>query len=277
MARKRVEKTVDIDADAATVWKAISDGEELKRWFPLDARVTPGEGGKVWLSFGEGSEWESPIEVWKPNEHLRTVDEMPSGEGKPPLKIAVDYIIEARAGGTTTLRLIHSGFADDAWEDEIESLDNGWSSFLANLAHYLHRHRGEPREMAFFRHPVVPLTREEAFRRTMNALGFSEGEMRLLRVGGRYGSTTARGDRIEGEVKVFAPPGNFTATMANHGEGFLMVEMEPGRQKCRPAIWMSFYGEWRRAAAGFSRKVQAVLESAFEDVGGSPLAKGDGS
>ena len=58
---KKVVAEVTIDADAETVWRAISEGEEIKRWFTIDARVTPGAGGAIWMSFGEGMDWETPI------------------------------------------------------------------------------------------------------------------------------------------------------------------------------------------------------------------------
>jgi uncharacterized protein YndB with AHSA1/START domain len=50
-----IEKQIDIASSAESVWKALTNAEELKRWFPLEARVEPGKGGKIraWnLSFG---------------------------------------------------------------------------------------------------------------------------------------------------------------------------------------------------------------------------------
>ena len=89
MAGKKVEAEIAIDATPEEVWRAISEGDRLKQWFPLDARVTPPPDGKVWLSWGEGAEWESPIEVWEPSKHLRTVDVMPGKDGGPATRIAV--------------------------------------------------------------------------------------------------------------------------------------------------------------------------------------------
>ena len=51
---RSIEKAVTIDAAPDAVWKALTDAEEITRWFAPDARVTPGQGGKVWLSWGEG-------------------------------------------------------------------------------------------------------------------------------------------------------------------------------------------------------------------------------
>ena len=44
MSRK-VEKEITIAADADTVWRALSEGEQLRRWFTIDARVNPGPSG----------------------------------------------------------------------------------------------------------------------------------------------------------------------------------------------------------------------------------------
>ena len=229
---KKVEREIEIAATPKDVWRALSEGEELKRWFPLDARVKPGAGGSVWLSWGEGAEWESPIEIWEPNRRMQTVDTFPGQDGAPPTRIAVDYVIEAR-GGTTVVRLVHSGFADDTWEDELETMGAGWTSFLANLKHYLERHKGEPRTIAHFRHPLVGLERRDVFPRMLKLLGLDASK---LRAGERYSTTARSGDRFEGRAIQVKEPINFTATAENWGNAFLMIEIEPGRGRCRPAI-----------------------------------------
>lgn len=251
---KSVTREITIAADAETVWRALTEGEELKRWFTLDARVRPGEGGAIWMSFGEGMEWETPITVWEPNRRLQTADPAPN-------KIAVDYYIESK-GGETVVRLVHSGFGADSWDEELDTLGSGWMTFLANLRHYLERHRGEPRTVAHFRHPVVPLERRDAFPRVMNALGFST----LPEVGERYAVTTRGNDRLEGTVLVSAAPINLTATVENLGDAFLMVEMEPGRGKCRPAMWLSLYGDAQGEAPAAEERLKALLTGAFSDV-----------
>ena len=37
-----IEKTVVVDSPVDVVWHALTDAEELTRWFPVDARVKPG-------------------------------------------------------------------------------------------------------------------------------------------------------------------------------------------------------------------------------------------
>lgn len=39
--------TVEIEAPIERVWRALTEAAELERWFPLEARVEPGEGGSI--------------------------------------------------------------------------------------------------------------------------------------------------------------------------------------------------------------------------------------
>jgi uncharacterized protein YndB with AHSA1/START domain len=44
---RRFEMTIDVNAPADAVWSALTEARELTRWFPLEARVVPGEGGST--------------------------------------------------------------------------------------------------------------------------------------------------------------------------------------------------------------------------------------
>lgn len=242
---KKVIAEVTIAASPEDVWRAVSEGEEIKKWFCLDARVTPGKGGAVWMSFGEGMDWETPIEVWEPNHHLRTAD-------PPPNKIAVDYFIEAR-GGETVLRIVHSGFGADAWEDELDNLNAGWRTFAATMKHYLEQHRGEPRAVAYFRHPAVELERSEVFPRMLQAL-----DVPLVGEGEHF-----RGSLFEGTADVVKAPINFSGALTNFNRGFVMIEIEPGKGKCRPAVWVSLYGDAMGEAASLTERLRDIVTRAF--------------
>jgi len=251
MTDKPIEVTAEItiNADADAVWRALSEAEELERWFPLYARVeNPGLGGKIFLAWEKGAEWGSEIEIWEPKKHLRAG--------------GVDYYIESR-GGETVLRLVHSGFGADAWEDELETLDGGWRAFLATLENYLEKHPGEPRAVAHFRHPIVTLPRQDVFPRMLKALGFDPAA--ALRQGDRYDVTTAAGDRFEGVVDVFKPPINLSGTVTNWNDAFLMIEIEPGRGQCRPAVWVSLYGDATREAEALEARLRDLMTQAFSD------------
>jgi uncharacterized protein YndB with AHSA1/START domain len=242
---KKVTAEITIDADADAVWRAVSEGEEIKRWFTLDARVTPGVGGAVWMSFGEGMDWETPITLWEPKRHLRTEDPAPS-------KLAVDYFIEAR-GGETVLRIVHSGFGADAWDDEMDTLNAGWRAFAATLKNYLEHHAGEPRTLAYFRHPVVKMERAEAFPKMLEAL-----DVPLVAEGERFA-----GSLFEGVADVVKTPVNLSGRLTNHGGGFLMIEIEPGRGQCRPSAWVSLYGEAAAEAEALQERLREVITRRF--------------
>ena len=138
---RAIEVTLEIAAPVESVWKAITDPKELERWFPLQARVTPGVGGEVFMSWGPPWEGGSRIEAWDENRRLRTRGFLEHGDAS-----MVEYTLEAK-GGKTLLRLVHSGFAKGGdWEDELfGGTERGWRYELRSLRHYLERHAGKPR------------------------------------------------------------------------------------------------------------------------------------
>jgi len=142
---RSIDTTLEIAAPVESVWKAISDPRELERWFPLEARVTPGEGGGVFMSWGPPWEGRSRIDAWEENRRLRTRGFLEHGDAS-----MVEYTLEAR-GGKTVLRLVHSGFAKGGdWEDELfGGTERGWRYELRSLRHYLERHAGQDRVVAW--------------------------------------------------------------------------------------------------------------------------------
>lgn len=166
------------------MWRAL-DAEELVRWFPLDAKVAPGEGGSISLSWGDFWSGTSAIEVGEPNRRLRTVDRRQDSTGRV-VEIAVDYIIEGH-GGQTVLRVVHSGFGHGAeWDAEFDSIRRGWQFELRGLRHYLTRHWGTPRRVAWALEKTS-LPAEECYARLMGPAGLvREGSIAGLRPGDPY-------------------------------------------------------------------------------------------
>ena len=147
--------SLDIGASREDVWRALTEANELVRWFPTAARVTPGEGGTMAWSWGEGWDWETRIDAWEPGRLLRLVQEdarpydtqgrpLPPGEAEPA-RIAMEFTLETHQG-KTRLRLVHSGFGQGAaWDNALEGITEGWQAELRSLRHYLLRHRGRDR------------------------------------------------------------------------------------------------------------------------------------
>ena len=147
MPRTQTHEIV-IDAPIEAVWKAISEGEELTRWFVDAATVTPGVGGTVSISWDGGEMSSGTIEAWEPNRKLRkrlAPLEMGALKSDPAVPMIDEYTIERR-DGKTVLRLVCSGIPDaKEWDGFYSGTNSGWKSFLRTLQHYLEHHRGKPR------------------------------------------------------------------------------------------------------------------------------------
>ena len=135
MSKRQHEFTIEIDAPTEVIWKALTEAEGLQKWFVPSAAVTPGLGGSLTLSWGEGCEGTAAIHLWEEGKRFGTT------EGAKQ----VEYEIEAIDGGKTRLRLVHSGFGADAkFDQEYESTHGGWLTFLAMLKHSAEHHADAP-------------------------------------------------------------------------------------------------------------------------------------
>jgi uncharacterized protein YndB with AHSA1/START domain len=133
-----VRKEIEIKGDPEAVWEAIATGAGIDGWFlGTGNTVEPVEGGRVHVSFGAAGSAESTVTGWDPpHRFAHRGDAAPDGSLH-----AFEYTIEGR-GGTTVVRLVHSGFLADDWEAEYESLNEGDFMYLHQLAQYVERFRG---------------------------------------------------------------------------------------------------------------------------------------
>ena len=133
-----VRKEIEVDATPEEVWEAIATGPGLDAWFMGTNQVEPGEGGAVRMTLPGWSE-ESTVTVWDPPNRLVTE----TARGEDGRFMAFEYLIEGRGGGSTVVRLVHSGFlAGDDWEAEYEALKSGDPMYIDKLAEYLTHFRG---------------------------------------------------------------------------------------------------------------------------------------
>ena len=72
------ETQIAIDAPPQDVWRALTEGEELARWFAVAAEVEPGEGGCWKVSWDESPVQKlGVISKWEPLSRLRMVSQRP--------------------------------------------------------------------------------------------------------------------------------------------------------------------------------------------------------
>lgn len=273
-----IETEIEIAAPVEAVWKAITDGEELERWFPLQARSTPGVGGHIWLSWGAPWEGESRIEIWEPNKHLRTRDfvgseaalaEESAKSGQPAAAVYIDYYLEAR-GGKTLLRLVHSGFDSSSdWIDELfDATRRGWGYELRSLRHYMLHHRGKTRRVAWPKVRVAA-TSEECWRRVFSPEGVTaESSLDQLRDGDRYRLRAVTGEVFEGVVAVNNYPTDFAGSVENMNQSFLGLRFsEPSGPDAgaghEVSLWLATYDMPQADVDAFANRWKGVLGKLF--------------
>ncbi len=136
---KRLELTVTINAPVEYLWDAITTGRGLEAWYVAKADVRPGLGGRVAISWGEGPEGVSSIDVWEPNERVRYAYVPQGGMEVGDTEGGSEEWLLSHEDGVTTVRLVHS-LPDpgvDDWEGYYGDIERGWSLFLATLVHYV--------------------------------------------------------------------------------------------------------------------------------------------
>lgn len=143
------EVSIEIDAPADRVWKSVSVAEEITKWFAPEVKVVPGAGGSITASWGPGMEGTTQIEIWDEPRHLRCGEDRDQsycgGKDDQVRHLATDYLIEDAGNGKTLLRIVQSGFGPGAvWDNDIESTQRGWTTFLRILKHNVEHHWGEP-------------------------------------------------------------------------------------------------------------------------------------
>lgn len=265
---RSIEIELRVDAPEEAAWRAISRGEEMARWFSPEARIEPGEGGSVWLSWGEGMEGEAPVDLWEEGRRIRWVEEMPApGEEGETVPLAVELSVEGREGDTT-IRLVHSGFTEDAgWDEYFDGLLTGWSYFMRHLKLYLERHLGTPRQMISVRR-APGMSPEDAWAALMGPGGLDvpqalsdappgDGDPFSLRLEGK------EGEPLRGEAWMVKPGKAFAGVLPGLDDAPLFVEFEgtTGDWKC--GVWLSTYGLPEPRVAELREALARRVEGAF--------------
>jgi uncharacterized protein YndB with AHSA1/START domain len=126
-------KDAEVPARPDEVWAAIATGPGIDSWFMGRNEVKAGAGGAVRTVFGEYAP-ELEITGWDPGRRFAY------GSGRAPdgRFIAYEFLIEGRAGGSTVLRTVASGFLPgDDWAEEFEAMTLGGELYFRTLVEYL--------------------------------------------------------------------------------------------------------------------------------------------
>lgn len=263
---------IEIDASPEAVWRAITDPDELARWFVEQARVTPGEGGEIWVSWGEGQDGTSRIEVWEPGKKLRLAlraDPDKCGPATENLTTSFEspmideYTIETR-NGRTVLRLVNSGIPDSSdWDTYYDGTNRGWDMFFVGLKHYLEKHPGKSRSNIMFMQPIQD-TIEEAWNRITGPEGLdSQSRLATAKEGEKFHATTSMGDEIAGEVIMNVPPKTLVATVESLDNALLSVTFEQMQGMSLIYLTLATFGLDAQAASSLKERWMGWLSGLF--------------
>lgn len=142
----RVEVELEIAAPVEEVWRAIATAEGISSWMmPTDLDHERNE-----LVFHMGPEFDSrgTITSFDPP-HRVTYEEdwaaLTGHDSADVTPLVTEFLVEARSGGTCTVRVVTSAFGTGAeWENEFfEEMADGWLPMLDNLRLYVETFPGQ--------------------------------------------------------------------------------------------------------------------------------------
>lgn len=123
----------ELDASPEQAWNAIASGPGIDSWYMGRNEVEPGPAGTVRTMFGDYVP-EYRVTEWDPPRRLGyRSDKAPDGRF-----VAHEFLIEGRDQGSTSLRMVVSGFLPgDDWEAEYEAMTKGGALHFNTLVEYL--------------------------------------------------------------------------------------------------------------------------------------------
>ncbi len=270
-AARTIERELAIKADPQAVWNAITDAREITRWFAPEATATPGEGGRISLTWADGLAWAMPIVEWVPDRRLVLTDE---GAGEleaaakeaAPTPSVIRYEIEPAAAGSV-LRLTHTGFGHGAeWDEIYDGTCNGWTFELRSLRYYLENHRGEDRRLAMARVPVSAERTDAWATLTGPACLGLQPSTDTLREGDAFTATPAVGDPMTGRVLCNNAPVNLGGAIDQLNRAILRATVERwcgASNELSAFVWLSSWGADPAAVNDFQSRWQNHLEATF--------------
>lgn len=270
--RRSMTATIDIAATPDEVWAALTQAQELTRWFSLSAEVQPGVGGFTKWAWDDGWVWASRIERWEPgrvlgllNEDQRPFDadgqQLPAGQ-VAAATLGMVFTLETH-DGTTRLTLIHSGFGQGAaWDDEYDGVSVGWRFEFRSLKHYLERHRGRQRRCGVARVSTV-LTQRDAWQRLIGSGGLTVTPWPVH--DGDTADLHFAGDHFSGPVLLHIPERDLSVVAAELGDGIARVGTHQALGRTGVSLWIASYAADQRAVTELRNRWAARLHSLFPE------------
>lgn len=124
---------VDIAADSAQVWRALTEPQSLTRWCSPEAELQPRQGGLFRARVDRVTELEAHIDVFDAGRRLRLIYLPNPALPRADSVMTDDLIVEGVPGGTV-VRLLGSGIPGDTeWDTQYWRLRTSWLAALNRL------------------------------------------------------------------------------------------------------------------------------------------------
>jgi hypothetical protein len=214
----RVLVEVLVAAPIETVWNALRDKDEIRRWFGWEYAGFEDELSWIVTSGQIASETDRVI-------HIQGMSDR--------------FVLESRGDRATVLRVIRSAPADargpaahahavesavgpeeKGWAGIYDDTVEGWTSFIQMLRLMVERHPGEDRRTLYF----SGRSRAADAPKPPEAVGLDA--IASLPIGARYSLTLATGETISGDVW-YRSEHQVGLTVDSYGNGLLVVARRP--------------------------------------------------
>lgn len=264
---RSIRKELELHADPDAVWQAVATGPGISCWF-YPTELEPRAGGAIVQRFDGGAEERGRVTAYEPGRRLTYGASQPGPDSHAAEEHAAEghtqafeFLLEARAGGSTVLRFIHSGFSTDArFDDEYGTVDNGWDLFFGILAAYVEHFAGQPgaSAQAMAQHAGPG---QDAWARLAAGLGLDAAADGLA-VGDAVTVSPGAGASMTGEVDVLAHATKATGVGGHvlglrSADGVARFAVE-GREEGPVSIWAARY-VYGDSAAATARAAEAQL------------------
>ncbi len=269
MTDRQFEMSLTIEAPRDAVWQALTDAAHLTRWFAPEAVCEPRVGGRMVWRWGAQHCWEQRIDALAPGEHLRTRYDSAVADGAGGRRpLFVDFHLSG-TGGTTSLRLVHSGFGPEAASTPaVAGIRSGWPVQLSSRRLALERHPGRERQLAWGV-ARTSLPADAAWRQLCERMDVAS--LPALREGAPFAVDVPGAGPIRGTALVGPSTREFSGVAANLDDGWFRVHCEEWAGATQVWLWPRVYTGPGRRRDEFQRAFDALLAERFA---GAPAAEG---
>jgi hypothetical protein len=161
---------------------------------------------------------------------------------------------------------VHSGFGHGStWDDEIDSVNLGWSVELRGLRHYLAHHRGRTRHIGWA-HTSTAASVDAVWSRLVEARALITSTLPThMREGERCTLRLSSGDRIDGRIVFFLPGRQLVLASETLG-GIFRLSLDRAAGQVMVQIWISSWTRPAEEIGALATRLRIALDRAVGEM-----------